>query len=202
MKVNPGYFVNKLLKYIYPAALRNCLVDKTARVGAGSNCINVQIGRYSYMGEHNSVAYAKIGAFCSIASYCAIGGGSHPLQTVTTSPVLCTGKFGGKTGFSEVKHREVVIGHDVWIGEAVFICEGIKIGTGAVIGAHSVVTRDVPPYAVAAGAPARLLRYRFDEDTIEKLLASKWWEWPDEKLKKADFSSTERFFRSLEEKSL
>ena len=87
------------------------------------------------------------------------------------------------------------IGNDVWIGEAVFINDGITIGTGAVVGAHSVVTKDVPPYAIVAGAPARVLRYRFDDSTIQKLLDSKWWEWDDETLKaKGDaFSDVEAF---------
>lgn len=195
MKVNPGFFINKFLRLMNRPALRNCALDKTAKVGTGSNCIGVTMGRYSYMGKNNSVANTTIGSFCSIASYCAIGGGAHPLDMVSTSPVFYEGKNGFNKHFSNIPtevNKAVEIGNDVWIGEAVFINDGLKIGTGAVIGAHSVVTKDVPPYAIVAGAPAKILRYRFDEETIQKLLASRWWEWSDEELAKADFSSPDK----------
>lgn len=160
------------------------------------------MGRYSYMGKNNSVANTTIGSFCSIASYCAIGGGAHPLNMVSTSPVFYEGKNGFSKHFNNIPveiNKTVEIGNDVWIGEAVFINDGIKIGTGAVVGAHSVVTKDVPPYAIVAGAPAKILRYRFDEETIQKLLSSKWWEWPEEKITSMSqyFNSTETFIKNL-----
>ena len=186
MRVNPGFFINKFMRYINRPALRNCQIDKTAKVGTGSNCIGVQMGRYSYMGKNNSVANTIMGSFCSIASYCAIGGGAHPLNMVSTSPVFYGGKNVFNRNFGEIKteiNRPVVIGNDVWIGEAVFINDGITIGDGAIIGAHSVVTHDVPAYSIVAGAPAKVIRYRFAPEAIEKLLKTKWWEWPEEKLK-------------------
>lgn len=185
MRINFGYIINKVFKLVNRPALRNCEIDKTAKIGAGSNCIAVQVGRYSYMGKNNSIAYVSIGSFCSIASYCAIGGGAHSLNNVSTSPVFCKGKniFGKNlANIPAPKQRKVVIGNDVWIGEGVFISEGVNIGDGAVIGAHSVVTHDVLPYSVVAGAPARHLRYRFNETDIAALLDLKWWEWSDEKL--------------------
>lgn len=186
MKVNPGFFINKFLRLINRPALRNCQIDKTAKVGTGSNCIGVKIGRYSYMGKNNSIANTFIGSFCSIASYCAIGGGAHPLDMVSTSPVFYGGKnvFGQNFGTIEAEiNKPVIIGNDVWIGEGVFINDGITVGDGAIIGAHSVVTHDIPAYAVVAGAPAKVLRYRFSEDEVRKLMEMKWWEWPEEKLK-------------------
>lgn len=202
MKVNPGFFINKILKLINRPALRNCSVDRTAKVGTGSNCINVTMGRYSYMGKNNSITNTSIGSFCSIASYCAIGGGAHPLNMVSTSPVFYEGKNGFNKHFSKIPvglNRKVIIGNDVWIGEAVFINDGLKVGTGSVIGAHSVVTKDVPPYAIVAGAPAKIIRYRFDDQTIQKLLSSKWWEWPDEKISSVSqyFESPEMFINNL-----
>ena len=196
MKVNPGFFVNKLLRLINRPALRNCEIDKTAKIGTGSNCIDVKMGRYSYMGKNNSVANTQIGSFCSIASYCAIGGGAHPLNMVSTSPVFYRGKNCFNKHYSNISaeiNRKVVIGNDVWIGEAVFINDGVKIGTGAVIGAHSVVTHDVKPYSIVAGSPAKEIRKRFDDETIERLMESKWWEWSDEKLMK-----NSRFFTDPE----
>ncbi len=198
MRVNSGFFVNKLIKKLYRPALRDCTIDRTAKIGMASNCIRVKMGRYSYAGFHNAMTDVQIGSFCSIASNCSIGGGKHQTGTVSTSPVFFAGRnILGKnfTHIAEDKNLSVEIGNDVWIGEAVFVCDGVKIGTGAVIGAHSVVTKDVPPYAVVAGAPARILRYRFDEETIQKLMASQWWEWPEEELDKMAefFNNVEQF---------
>ena len=145
------------------------------------------MGRYSYIGKNNSICNTEIGSFCSIASYCAIGGGAHNIQCVSTSPVFHAGKnvFGINLGnCQQPEQKRVVIGNDVWIGENVFINDGLRIGDGAVIGAHSVVTHDIPPYAIVAGVPARVIKYRFCEEEIEKLLELKWWEWTEEKINK------------------
>ena len=144
------------------------------------------MGEFSYCGKNCSVLDTEIGSFCSFASYCAIGGAAHPLINVSTSPVFSRGRnvFGENLGnLSTSDSKPVAIGNDVWIGEAVFIKEGIRIGHGAVIGAHSVVTEDVPPYAIVAGAPAKIIRYRFSEKQIARLLASKWWLLPTSELK-------------------
>lgn len=186
MNVNFGFFISKLLRAINRPALRGCKIDKTAKVGTGSNCINVQMGRYSYMGKNNSVCNTSIGSFCSIASYCAIGGGDHPIDSVSTSPVFFKGRNIFGKHFSQIHkelNKEVVIGNDVWIGENVFVNSGIKIDDGAIIGAHSVVTHDVPPYAIVAGTPARILKYRFEQDEIARLLEIKWWYWTDKNLR-------------------
>ncbi len=186
MNVNFGFFISKFLRAINRPALRGCKIDKSAKVGTGSNCINVQMGRYSYMGKNNSVCNTSIGSFCSIASYCAIGGGDHPIDSVSTSPVFFEGRNIFGKHFSQIHkelNKEVVIGNDVWIGENVFVNSGIKIDDGAIIGAHSVVTHDVPPYAIVAGTPARILKYRFEQDEIARLLEIKWWYWTDKNLR-------------------
>lgn len=187
MKVNVGFFANKFIRVLNRPALRDCVIDRTAKIGTGSNCIKVEMGRYSYMGKNNSVANTTIGSFCSIASYCAIGGGAHPLDMVSTSPVFYEKNNVFGENFGEVKieiNKPVIIGNDVWIGEGVFIKDGITIGDGAIVGAHSVVTKDVPAYAVVAGAPARMLKYRFSDEKIQKLLKIKWWNWDKNELKK------------------
>lgn len=122
------------------------------------------------------------------------------MEAVSTSPVFYAGRNCLHKNFSKIpekKNKGVEIGNDVWIGEAVFINDGVKIGTGAVIGAHSVVNKDVPPYAIVAGAPAKILRYRFDHDVIEKLLESKWWEWSENRISESAeaFCSVERFLQ-------
>ncbi len=202
MKVNPGFFINKFIKLIHRPALRDCDIDKTAKIGMACNCIHVKMGRYSYVGFYNSMSNVTMGSFCSVASYCAIGGGRHPLNAVSTSPVFYAGRNSLGKNFSTIPEEEnqgVEIGHDVWIGEAVFINDGVKIGTGAVIGAHSVVTKDVPPYAIVAGTPAKVLRYRFDEETIQELLDNKWWEWSDERLSKLgnQFNNPEKLMEAV-----
>lgn len=204
MKVNAGFFVSKLLRFINRPALRNCDIDRTAKVGTGSNCISVKMGRYSYMGKNNSVANAKIGAFCSIASYCAIGGGAHAKDFVSTSPVFIKGKNIFNKNFANIEveiNKSVTIGNDVWIGESVFINDGIRIGDGAIIGAHAVITHDVPPYAIVAGVPAKIIRYRFSDEEIKKLEKIKWWEWDEKKLENmADkFIDIDTFLLNVEE---
>lgn len=187
MKVNLGYFLNKTIKFLHRPALRDCNIDKTSHIGMASNCIRIKMDRYSYMGSFNSVCDTVIGSFCSIASYCAIGGGNHPIQAVSTSPVFYKGRNSLGKSFTDIQDKKnygVVIGNDVWIGEAVFIKDGVSIGTGAIIGAHCVVTKDVPPYAIVVGTPGEIIKYRFDENQIKMLLDSRWWEWSDEKLSK------------------
>ena len=128
----------------------------------------------------------QIGSFCSIASGVIILlGGEHRADWITTFPfsILWDGARGVK-GHPKSK-GDVIIGNDVWIGLEAVIMSGVKIGDGAVVGARSVVTRDVPPYSVAAGNPARVIMKRFDDETIERLLRIKWWTWDEKRIEKA-----------------
>ena len=186
MMINIGFLINRLLKLLHPAALRNCQIDKRARIGSGSYCLKTSIGRYSYVGDNCVTVQATIGSFCSIASYCCIGGGAHPTNMLSSSPVFYNGRNCLGMNFSNIAFAAedpVTIGNDVWIGEKVFIKDGITIGNGAIVGALSVVTHDVPPYSIVGGAPAKVIRYRFDEETIKAFEEIKWWEMEDTKLK-------------------
>ena len=147
-----------------------------------SNLIDVEIGKYSYTGVACSMNNVIIGNFCSIASYCSIGGDRHPLQSLSTSPHFYnSGKFSLLNNI--VDNPMVVIGSDVWIGEKVFIKSGIKIGNGAIIGAHSVVTKDVPDFSIVAGVPSMIIGYRFGESVIDFLNESEWWNLNDDDLR-------------------
>ena len=185
------------------SAIRGSVIDKTASVGNGAQIVNCRIGRYSYI-YGSSAVETEIGSFCSIAAGTSIGGGSHPTDWVSSSPVFYKGRNVLKTNFSQnyyEEYKRTIIGNDVWIGSNCRIKGGVTIGHGAVVGMGSVVTKDIPPYEIWAGNPAKLIRKRFDDETIEKLLATKWWELPDEKLKEIGdlFNDPKELIKYLEE---
>lgn len=128
-----------------------------------------------------------VGKYCSIATGVSImTGGEHRVDWVTTYPfsAIWPDVAGHIPGHPKTKGN-VIIGNDVWIGMNVFILSGVTIGDGAVIGAGALVSKDIPPYAIVGGNPAKLIRYRFDPQTIKKLLSIAWWNWSDEEIIKA-----------------
>ena len=180
-----GYIAARIINR-RPSAIKNTKIHKTASVGNGAQLVNSSIGRYSYL-YGTSAVYTDIGSFCSIASGSTIGGGSHPTDWVSSSPVFYKGGNVLKKNFSQNDYPEfkrTTIGNDVWIGSKCLIKGGVNIGDGAVIGMGSVVTKDVPPYEIWAGNPAKCIRKRFDDATISKLLEIKWWDKSDEELAK------------------
>lgn len=182
-----GYIAAKVLrKILNPPAVNHSTLDKTARCDVGCNVSYSSMGRYSYIGEYTSLSMVDVGAFTSISSGCSIGGGSHPIGWAAMSPVfqgVGIGRLKKKFANHEFQtHKKTIIGNDVWIGGDCLIRGGVTIADGAVIGMGSVVTHDVGPYEIWAGNPARMIRKRFDDNTIQKLLNMKWWDWNDEML--------------------
>lgn len=176
------YLWAKILKKIRGSAIKNSQIDPTSKVESGSNIVNTNMDKHSFCGYNCEITNANIGSFCSIANGVIIGGGMHPIHWVSTSPVFYEGRDSVKTKFSTHAREEVKktnIGHDVWIGQNVLIKQGVKIGTGAVIGMGSVVTRDVAPYSIVVGIPAREIKKRFDDNVIKELLNSEWWNLED-----------------------
>jgi len=135
---------------------------------------DVLIGDHSYISELSHVSQGTvIGKFCSIGNLCTLGAQPHPMKALSSFPF--------QRVFQVRKEWQTLgtkIGNDVWIGSNVVVLAGVTIGDGAVIGAGAVVTKDVEPYAVMAGNPARLLRYRFPPEIVDELLEYRWWDLP------------------------
>ena len=134
------------------------------------------IGAYSSVGRFSKVTHCRIGRFAAISWDVTLNAGFHPFDRLTVHAFPYRPSVGHFDVESEEQNRPLVVGNDVWIGTNSVIMPGLTVGDGAVIGSSSVVTHDVPPFAIVAGAPARVLRLRFDPATIERLLALRWWE--------------------------
>ena len=140
-----------------------------------------------------------IGKFCQIASGVRfiMNGSNHAMDGISTYPFKVFGKSWGVIPMKVTSKGNTIIGNDVWIGNSVTIMQGIKIGHGAIIGTNSLVTKDVEPYAVVGGNPAKLIRKRFDDEQIEFLLQLAWWDWQIEKITKNLKAITTGDFQAL-----
>jgi phosphonate metabolism protein (transferase hexapeptide repeat family) len=169
------------------ASVRATTFGRYCEVGARTKVAESSFGDYSYVVNDSDIIYTTIGKFCSIAAHTRINPGNHPMHRVMMSHVGYRSSAYGlgpdDAGFFDWRRsKPVSLGHDVWIGHGAIVLPGVTIGTGAAVGAGTIVTKDVPPFAVVAGNPGRVLRKRFSDPVIEQLLAIAWWDWPHAKL--------------------
>lgn len=197
----PGRLLSKVSLF---AVLQEAQVDPKAAIHSGTRFYRSKIGRYSYVARGCFVADAEIGAFTSIGGKCEIGGTGHPLDWVSTSSTFHKWENVFHKNFArhefEIFHK-TKIGNDVWIGTGALIKGGVTIADGAVIGMGAVVTKSVGPYEIWAGNPARPIRKRFDDKTIERLLKIKWWMRSEEEIEKLApyMTDVQKFLQIVEE---
>jgi len=149
-----SYRISK--KFVNVTINQNSIVDERS-----------DIGQYTYIGFHSFVSSASIGRYCSIANHVNIGPGDHKIDKLTTSSLF-------QNNPRVLVEQPCELGHDVWVGVGATVLRGI--GHGAIVGAHALVTRDVPPFGIVVGVPARLMRRRFHANTIAAIEASSWWD--------------------------
>ena len=176
---------------------------KWVNIAHDAQALNAVVGDRTSVGRYSKLRDCKIGKFCSISWDVTIGAVSHPMNRISTHAFTYRKQFGISDSDIALAQKETLIENDVWIGCNAVILSGITVGNGAIIGAGAVVTRDVPPYAVVVGVPAKVMRYRFDEAQIRKIYNLKWWDWSDEQIKESlDYFRTEINQLCIEDSSI
>ena len=183
---------------IHPSVrLREAEIGRRCEVLEHSRIEYAELGDYSYLGEGCEVADATIGKFAAIANAVRIGAPDHPMERASQHRITYCPEYyeAGMTRdhgfFARRRAARTIIGNDVWIGHGATVLTGIRIGDGAVIAAGAVVSRDVAPYGVVGGVPARRIRDRFPAAIAQRLARIRWWDWPDALLfaRLADFQT-------------
>lgn len=204
------FFITKRFKYpgteiytnhVHPTAKisKGVIIERFCKIGSG-----VSIGEHTFINEYTRVDYncSSIGKYCSISHNVKIGMGPHPVGYSSTSPVFYSKARGfiEKDGYDEIADKgKTVIGNDVFIAANAIILAGVRVGDGAVVAAGSVVTKDVPPYGIVAGIPAKIVKMRFPEDIRNALLKSHWWDMPVKELVKRFDPDPGTFLKNLKE---
>jgi len=180
-----GNHIEEKVSIASSAKVRNSILKYYSRLKDYAEIIDSVLDEYSYISQFSIVNKTVIGKFCSIGPGCYIGLWEHNTEVSTHSFYLYEHSGNFVKGYRNYDKDEITtyIGNDVWIGANAVILKGIKIGDGAIIGASSVVTKNVPPYAIVVGNPAKIIKYRYSQDDIYWLLRIKWWNFSREKLK-------------------
>lgn len=177
------------------STIRNCSIGKRVSLQRGCDLVNAYIKDYTIVEKYTSIHDADIGSFCEISWNVSIGGDNHNYKLPTIHHWYWSEYFGIVSGdkddienakrnfYNKIKEEYCQIGNDVWIGCNAVINRKVRIGDGAIVASGAVVTKDVPPYAIVAGIPAGIIKYRFKAEYVERMKKIKWWLWPEEILK-------------------
>lgn len=185
------------------ANIRNSFLGEYVEIGRRNTIESCHIGNGTYTCEFTIIKYATVGKFCAISWNVSIGGANHDIHRLAVSPVHRILQEKMTEAYSSFNNEECHIGNDVWLAAGCHVLRNVTIGNGVVVGANSVVTKDIPPYAIAVGSPAKVIGYRFSQEIIDKLEEIRWWDFPVEvlhecrkiftrELKKEDVEELER----------
>ena len=173
------YYIPKIFKKLKPSIKKRSHFAKDTACEGGSIILDSSFDTHSYCGYDCKIYCTSVGKYSSIGDNVMIGLQDHRIDLLSSSPCFVKQKDSIKFKVHDAelsKVKQTVIGNDVWIGDRVMIKAGVVLGDGCVVGMGSIVTKDVPPYAIVAGNPAKIIRYRFDEETIKELMKYKWWD--------------------------
>lgn len=185
---------NQLFGTHYPLNPTNIIEDNVLMDKSVVLMNYVKIGRGTYLRRNAFVDdYSEIGRYCSIENDVIIGPSEHPLTNFSTHPISYDVE-----NYQE-KETKTIIGNDVWLGTRCIIKKGVKIGDGAVVASGAVVTKNVPPYAVVAGVPTKIIKYRFEPDIIKDLINLEWWNFPINQLQELKNLSIQDALKKLKE---
>ena len=157
------------------ASLRRCKLKDHSRVAAYAALVQTEVGEYSSIGRYTKITHTTIGKFCAISWDTTINAIGHPYDNLSISAFPYVPSVGNFVKERKTFHKQVIIKNDVWIGANCVIMPGLTIGNGAIVGSGSVVTKDVPDYAIVVGVPAKVIKYRFSDEIIKELQELQWW---------------------------
>lgn len=165
--------------------IRSSKLGDRVEIGRRNTLDHASVGKGTYTGEFCIIKYCEIGKFCAISWNVSIGGANHNMERLSLTPVHRIFTDTPAESYESFEKENVSIGNDVWLAAGSTVLRGVTIGDGAVVAAGAVVTKDVPPYAIVAGVPAKVIRYRFSDEIVQALLRIKWWDWCEEKRQNA-----------------